>query len=697
MNRLSSGPILTTVFVDYDNIYLSLKKKNDEAAKRFAKDSSVWLQGILSGELITPTAGLAPTGERRLVMNRCYGNPVPRRNSNDNSTDMNSFPFIRHHFLRSGFEVIDCPPLTAQLKNSADIRIVMDIRDILTHDTFFDEFVILSGDADFTPVLHRLRAHARRTIVFANDSTAQPYTAISDGEIRESSLIQLLTRSQVPAQITSAQADTGTRELAAPVRPQVDLDAARRAILSEVVGFVRNAPQAVPLETLADRAVRLVGHERTVGTQWAGFGTFRELLLAGLPEDIHLSDTPPYTVFDANRHINAAGLIAPQLPPPPVTATAPLAETSRSEPVRQDVAARDYTPPRGYQAPVERQPMPERQPAIERQPEPRYSEPMRAPAAAASPYGTQPVMPQQPSPQQQAPQRRGSDALPPLSARPTDPAFQQRPATQQQAPSAYASLPPAPSQQPQTPLMQQAPAEQRREAPRAPAAPAPQASAASAPVQRTADQATQIQQSISRIHEACQAPALAPAEYRVLFEVMAQELTNNGLQGTQTLTNITQRAREFGLDLKRDDLRFILEVVSESDPWFEQGASANLFAGRFRNFVVARCRSQGLNLSADELDLVDAWFSSQGPQASRTAALGRPGQPAPAAAPAQQQPQQQAQPAAPAARDYTPQSDRWWSLEEGRQHIAEQRSPAGFGQPDQDDEFPRIVRSRLRG
>ena len=52
----------------------------------------------------------------------------------------------------------------------------------------FDEFIILSGDADFTPVLHRLRAHARRTVVFANDHTAQPYTAMSDGEIREFNL-----------------------------------------------------------------------------------------------------------------------------------------------------------------------------------------------------------------------------------------------------------------------------------------------------------------------------------------------------------------------------------------------------------------------------------------------------------------------------------------------------------------------------
>ena len=91
---------------------------------------------------------------------------------------MNSFPFVRHHFLRAGSEIVDCPPLTAQLKNSSDIRMVMDIRDLLNHDTYYDEFIILSGDADFTPVLHRLRAHARRTIIYANDYTAVPYTAI---------------------------------------------------------------------------------------------------------------------------------------------------------------------------------------------------------------------------------------------------------------------------------------------------------------------------------------------------------------------------------------------------------------------------------------------------------------------------------------------------------------------------------------
>ena len=177
---------------------------------------------------------------------------------------------------------------------------------------------------------------------------------------------------------------------------------------------------------------------------------------------------------------------------------------------------------------------------------------------------------------------------------------------------------------------------------------------------------------------------------------MSQEISGNGLQGAQTLVNITQRAREFGLDIKRDDLRFIYDVVSESDPWFEQGTSAGLFASRFRNFVVARCRSQGLSLSADELDLIEAWFSApqQQPQANRQQQPygGRPGASAP-------QQTTTPMPTAPARA-----GEQWWSLEEGRQHIveqreAEQRTANAYAQPqgESDDEFPRIVRSRFRG
>ena len=276
MKREAGGPCLSAVFVDYDNIYLSLKRKSEEAAKRFAKESTRWLREIESGRLITGTNTSFDATPRRIVMNRCYGNPVPRRNAHDNSTDMSSFPFVRHHFLRAGFEVIDCPPLTAQLKNSADIRMVMDIRDLLMHETYFDEFIILSGDADFTPVLIRLRAHARRTVVFANDFTAAPYTAICDGEVREAALIELL--------LSGEPTDGSRQDAGAPSAAR--LEETRREILAEVVAGVRSSATPVPLEALADRALRALGHERTIATGWAGAGSFRELLRRGLPDEI---------------------------------------------------------------------------------------------------------------------------------------------------------------------------------------------------------------------------------------------------------------------------------------------------------------------------------------------------------------------------------------------------------------------------
>ncbi|MBO0763159.1 MAG: NYN domain-containing protein, partial [Hyphomicrobiaceae bacterium] len=293
MKRDAGGPCLSAVFVDYDNIYMSLKRKSEDAAKRFAKESTRWLRGIESGSLITPTNASFGSAPRRIVMNRCYGNPVPRRNAHDNSTDMSSFPFVRHHFLRAGFEVIDCPPLTAQLKNSADIRMVMDIRDLLLHDTYFDEFIVLSGDADFTPVLIRLRAHARRTVVFANDFTAAPYTAICDGEVREGALIELILAGEDPSPV---------REEPAAAAGRGKIEEARREILAEVIASVRASASPVPLEALADRALRALGHERTIATGWAGAGSFSELLRRSLPDEIKLTGDPPYLAFDPKRH-----------------------------------------------------------------------------------------------------------------------------------------------------------------------------------------------------------------------------------------------------------------------------------------------------------------------------------------------------------------------------------------------------------
>ncbi|WP_295557932.1 NYN domain-containing protein [uncultured Hyphomicrobium sp.] len=646
----STGAVLSTVFVDYDNIYLSLKRKNEEAAKRFAKDAGLWLREIESGRLITPTNGSNFNLPRRIVMSRCYGNPVPRRNATDNSTDMNSFPFVRHHFLRAGFEVIDCPPLTAQLKNSADIRMVMDVRDVLNHETRFDEFILLSGDADFTPVLHRLRAHARRTVVFANDHTAQPYTAISDGEIREADLISLLLEGRI-----DNEARTGG-QLREPTA--AELEGMRKSIVAEVVGSVRASGQPVPLEALADRAVRALGHDKTVGSAWGGAGSFRDLLARALPKDIKLTDQPPYFAYEPTRQI------AREIEHRPEIRTEARAEPRPEPPRERRAEMPERYEPRFDAAPPPRSP--EARPDYTRRAEPKYDaqyEPQRAERTPPDrdPRGTERAPPRYDDPRYAPPHEEAVRAAPqPRAESPIPPAYGQSgvfapPPDRPGIPAPSYGAPPAQAAEP--------PSRQRATAP---------------PVARSADQASQIQQSIARIHEACQAPPLSPPEYRVLFEVMAEEITTNNLSGQQTLINIVEKAREMGLEVRRDDVRFVLEVVSEADPWFEQGASANLFASRFRNFVVARCRQQGLNLSADEIDLIDAWFGGA-PASQRIAA---PAQQAPRPA----QPQGYAPPPA-APQQQT--AERW--PQDGRNA----QPPQYSAEPE--DEFPRIVRSRLRG
>ncbi len=83
-----------------------------------------------------------------------------------------------------------------------------------------------------------------------------------------------------------------------------DLEVVRKSIVAEVVGTVRSAQQPVPLEALADRAVRVLGHDKTVGSGWGGAGSFRDLLTKGLPQDVKLSAEPAVFAYEPTRQIS---------------------------------------------------------------------------------------------------------------------------------------------------------------------------------------------------------------------------------------------------------------------------------------------------------------------------------------------------------------------------------------------------------
>jgi hypothetical protein len=177
------GPALrTALFLDFDNVFFSLRNADPAAAKAFADEPKRWLEAIAGGGLIDD-GGEAGRPARRILLRRCYANPAVMR-------------FFRGAFLRAGFQIVDCPSLTGRGKNSADISMVIDALELIGHATRFDEFVILSGDADFTPLLTRLRMHDRRTTIYANPVTASAYRAVCDGMIAEEKLMELLAAAE---------------------------------------------------------------------------------------------------------------------------------------------------------------------------------------------------------------------------------------------------------------------------------------------------------------------------------------------------------------------------------------------------------------------------------------------------------------------------------------------------------------------
>jgi hypothetical protein len=112
-----------------------------------------------------------------MLVRRCYLNP-------------SAFAQFRPYFVCSGFQVVDCPSYTASGKNGADIQMVMDVLDTLEHKTYFDEFILLSGDSDFTPLLYRLRAHDRRTVVLPLGMSATAYRSAADVVLTEETFIK---------------------------------------------------------------------------------------------------------------------------------------------------------------------------------------------------------------------------------------------------------------------------------------------------------------------------------------------------------------------------------------------------------------------------------------------------------------------------------------------------------------------------
>ncbi len=177
------GTVRTALYLDFDNVFSGLMKLDPTVALRFAREPKLWLDRL--------STRLTNDGERRWLVLSCYLNPngsiLPA------GEDRLYFSKFRNAFTDAGFEVIDCPRL-AHAKNGADIRMALDAAEALRAEARYDEFVIVSGDSDMTPLLVRLRAADRRTTVVTASDSAHVLDAIADRLVRGEELARAVRR-----------------------------------------------------------------------------------------------------------------------------------------------------------------------------------------------------------------------------------------------------------------------------------------------------------------------------------------------------------------------------------------------------------------------------------------------------------------------------------------------------------------------
>ena len=157
----------------------------------------------------------------------------------------------------NGIELIEIPRRETTGKNSADIRLVVDVMDLSWSKEHIDTFVILSGDSDFSPLVAKLKENGRHVIGLGMKKSTSPLLANSCDEFI---YYEDLERQPEPAET---------------VRPAEGKEVAFRLLAETVRALQRENFEVIQASLVKDTMKR----KRPAFSEAAlGYGSFSELL-----------------------------------------------------------------------------------------------------------------------------------------------------------------------------------------------------------------------------------------------------------------------------------------------------------------------------------------------------------------------------------------------------------------------------------
>lgn len=240
----------SALLIDFDNIVGSLGKPFIEQIPR-------WVNWLEDGKFDPRER------KRTFLQRRVYWNT--------------QFAIHAQAFQQQGFEVIPCPSRVKRNKSAADMIIALDAFQSSQEDRRIKEYMVLTIDTDFIPLLDRLAENGKETVAVANTDTYKvvadhadiviPITALEDAiryERKKRSFFDFLRRRRPlpapppdgpptsPTQGGPAAVGIAAAEIAAMAARSPGMPIGKEAV-------VRGLPKVLPSFTTVGRG-RYLGH-----------------------------------------------------------------------------------------------------------------------------------------------------------------------------------------------------------------------------------------------------------------------------------------------------------------------------------------------------------------------------------------------------------------------------------------------------
>lgn len=281
---------------------------DSQAGQEFARNPARWVNWLREPD----EEGV----ERDFLVMKCYMNsqgyvtgPQPRPLDSEigDTFDPDTAPkperFYhgkwRSFFTKAGFEIVDCPPLSNFEKNGADIKICLDIMDSLSSRVLYDEYVIASGDSDFTPLLQRIRADDRQITLLTTNPTSSNLRALATTTFGLDDLLPVL-RLDTPYALVPRHSETGVSNDSASDTQGTSREDSALIVRQHIIDTLEASQEPLLLSNLGVSSRSLLAIYQGYRFDWFGYGTFKRYLLSLSIPDLVIDE---HLVWLSTRHI----------------------------------------------------------------------------------------------------------------------------------------------------------------------------------------------------------------------------------------------------------------------------------------------------------------------------------------------------------------------------------------------------------